>query len=124
MSQVSPNTHTIIHACFMYAHLVHIARPGTFEEEVNKMFKLNNLPPIKTPNNPPSQDIMNVMSKEPGSNIMEAGNINMEHERSSRPRERTEEKDSNINNKRKVNGRNLNLDQMRRLEQIRQVKRQ
>lgn len=66
---VSPNTHTIIYACFMYAHIVNIANPGTFQQEVNKMFKMNNLPMIKTPDNPPSQDILNVMSQQPNTNI-------------------------------------------------------
>lgn len=59
MTSVSPNTH--------------IARPGTFDEEVNKMFKLNNLPPIKTLSNPPSQEILNIMSKQHESNMEMAG---------------------------------------------------
>lgn len=53
MTSVSPNTHTLMYACFMYAHIVNIGNPGSFQQEVNKMFKMNNLPPIKTPDNPP-----------------------------------------------------------------------
>lgn len=73
MSGVSPNTHLTIYACLMYAHIINIARPGTFEDEVNKMLKLNNLPPIKT--HPPkkkkksSQEIQNIMTNQPSADM-------------------------------------------------------
>ena len=45
-------------ACFMHAHLVNIANPGSYNDEVNKVFKLNNLPPIVLPSDPPSLVIL------------------------------------------------------------------
>ena len=41
-------------ACFIHAHFINIANPGTYNEEVNKVFKLNNLPSIVLPPDPPS----------------------------------------------------------------------
>ena len=45
-------------ACFLHAHLVNIASPGSYNDEINKVFKLNNLPQIVLPTNPPSQSIL------------------------------------------------------------------
>lgn len=47
----------------MYAHIVNAGKQGSFQEELNKIRKMNNLPPIKTPENTPSQAILNVMAK-------------------------------------------------------------
>lgn len=60
---ISPSTHTLSYDCFMYAHIVNVGNPGSFQVEVNNMRKMNNLPPIKTPDNPPSAAILNVMAK-------------------------------------------------------------
>lgn len=95
MTSVSPNTHTILYACFMYAHIINIARPGTFDEEVNKMFKVNNLPPIKTPNNPPSQEILNVMAKQQDSNMEMAGS-SKDNEKRTQEGKQEREKESEV----------------------------
>lgn len=92
---VSPNTHTLIYACFMYAHIINIANPGTFQQEVNKMFKANNLPPIKTPDNPPSQAILNVMSTQANSlvpGMAEGGTASTETNGKEKETRRTEDK--------------------------------
>lgn len=44
-------------ACFLHSHLVNIANPGTYNDEVNIVFQLNNLPTITLPNDPPSLSI-------------------------------------------------------------------
>ena len=49
-----------IMACLLYAHMQNSNKPGTFNDEVNKVFKLNNLPSIILPNNPPSVEILNL----------------------------------------------------------------
>lgn len=44
----------------MHAHIVNIANPGSYGEELSTMLKLNNLPAIKAPRNPPSGKITNI----------------------------------------------------------------
>ncbi len=47
-------------ACLMHAYLINSTNPGTYNDEFNRALKLNNLPPIILPNNPPSKQIMNL----------------------------------------------------------------
>ncbi len=56
-------TATKMIACMMRAHLINAANPGTYNSEFNRALKLNNLPPVILPDNPPSLKILN-LSKE------------------------------------------------------------
>ncbi len=56
-------TATKMIACMMHAHLINAANPGTYNSEFNRALKLNNLPPVILPDNPPSLKILN-LSKE------------------------------------------------------------
>lgn len=42
----------------MLACLLGIANPGSYSDELNKILKLNNLPQITAPSNPPSNKIL------------------------------------------------------------------
>ena len=42
----------------LHAHFINMANPGSYEKELNMMLKLNNLPEIKAPQNPPSAKIL------------------------------------------------------------------
>ena len=57
------DTASTILTCILHAHLGNIAHPGTYNEEVNKLFKLNKLPPIVLPDNPPSKLILSLATK-------------------------------------------------------------
>lgn len=59
MSQVEPVTMQKMMLCMMYAHSVNMANPGTFNKELNNVLKMNNLPSIKTPSNPPTPVLTN-----------------------------------------------------------------
>lgn len=52
--------HYDILICLMYAHVMNLATPGVFEEEMNNMLKTNGLPQMKFPSNPPSGKILHV----------------------------------------------------------------
>lgn len=52
--QVTSSTHSTIDQCMLHAHFINTEFPGTYEEEVNIMFKASNLPTIKVPRDPPS----------------------------------------------------------------------
>ncbi|ORD93408.1 hypothetical protein ECANGB1_2305 [Enterospora canceri] len=65
------DTATKIMACMMHAHIQNIARPGTYNDEINKVFKLNNLPSIILPENPPSADIFSMTTTIPQDNTAE-----------------------------------------------------
>lgn len=59
-NSIKPDIHTKIFTCIMHAHVVNIANPGSYEEELKKMLKMNNLITIKAPSNPPSAKILNI----------------------------------------------------------------
>ena len=40
--------------CLLHVHVMNAAEPGVFNKEANKLFKLNDLPAVKLPQNPPS----------------------------------------------------------------------
>lgn len=54
------DTASTILACIIHAHVINTANPGSYNTEVNKLFKANNLPQVKFPDNPPSKDIMSL----------------------------------------------------------------
>ena len=39
---------------------MNLAKPGTYNTELNKALKLNNIAPVVLPNNPPSQEILSL----------------------------------------------------------------
>lgn len=47
----------------LYAHFPSMANPGTFNQGLNKVLKLNNLPEIVTPDNPPSTKIITSLAE-------------------------------------------------------------
>lgn len=44
--------------CLMYAHVQNIGKPGSFEEELNKMLAANELPTVKVPDTPNSKELI------------------------------------------------------------------
>ena len=61
-----------IFTCIMHAHLNNIAESGSYNNELNRLLQMNNLPKINTPPNPPSAKIINNLNKQK-SNIVEEG---------------------------------------------------
>lgn len=57
-SNINSDTHAKILTCMLHAHFMNMADPGTWNRELNNMLKLNSLPEIKAPNNPPSLKIL------------------------------------------------------------------
>lgn len=53
-------TATKMIACMMHAHLINAINPGSYNSELNRALKLNNLPPVNLPDNPPSQKILDL----------------------------------------------------------------
>ena len=56
--QISSGTYTRIIQLTVNAHFLNVERPGSYEEELNKGFKANNLPTIKIPTVPNSKKIL------------------------------------------------------------------
>ncbi|MPC84372.1 hypothetical protein E2C01_079110 [Portunus trituberculatus] len=56
---IEKDTATKILTCILHSHMHNIANPGSYNDELNKLLKLNNLPSIILPPNPPSKSIMN-----------------------------------------------------------------
>ncbi|MPD03979.1 hypothetical protein E2C01_099642 [Portunus trituberculatus] len=54
------DTATKILTCILHSHMLNMANPGSYSDELNKLFKLNNLPTINLPPNPPSQNILSL----------------------------------------------------------------
>ncbi len=57
-STINSETHAKIFKIMLHAHFMNIATPGTYEEQLNKTLKANNLPTINIPECPPSQIII------------------------------------------------------------------
>lgn len=57
--------------CILNAHMINLAEPGTYNTTLNNLLKMNNLPPIKMPDNPPSAKILSVLTKDTQSNSSE-----------------------------------------------------
>ena len=53
-------TPTKILTCIIHAHMANIGNPGSYNEELNKMLKANNLPTINAPTNPDSASIFKI----------------------------------------------------------------
>lgn len=58
LPQNTGDTYAKIVTCIIHAHMQNTAVPGSYEVELNNMLKMNNLPAIKAPANPPSQKIL------------------------------------------------------------------
>ena len=43
--------------CIIHAHMINMARPGTYANELNKMLEINNLPTVNAPDDVPSGEI-------------------------------------------------------------------
>ena len=69
----SPISESIIKitAAMIYAHNVNSVNPGSFNIEINKVFAMNNLPQMKFPDNPPSEDILTKIVQRQQPNQME-----------------------------------------------------
>ena len=61
---ISANALQLSYDCFMYAHIMNAGKPGTFQEELNKIRKANNLPTLIIPEDPPSELILGAMAKQ------------------------------------------------------------
>ncbi|MPC69229.1 hypothetical protein E2C01_063446 [Portunus trituberculatus] len=47
----------------LHSHILNIANPGSYNDELNNLFKLNNLPSINLPPNPPSKNILSLTAE-------------------------------------------------------------
>lgn len=63
----SKDTSTKILACMIHAHLVNIAEPGSYQNELNKVLDANSLPTIIIPDTPNSREIINLNISPPDS---------------------------------------------------------
>lgn len=61
---ITTEIHLTIFTCMLHAHFVNIANPGTYSTVLNKTLKLNDLPEIKIPDDPPSEQIIGAFSNE------------------------------------------------------------
>lgn len=48
--------------CLLHAHITNAAEPGTFQQVLSESLKLNNLPDVKLPPNPPSAAILTALT--------------------------------------------------------------
>ncbi|MPC22836.1 hypothetical protein E2C01_015863 [Portunus trituberculatus] len=60
---IEKETTTKFMTCMMHAHLINSMNPGSYNDELNRALKLNNLPPVNLPVNPPSKHILNLTSE-------------------------------------------------------------
>ena len=70
--KIEKDTATKLLACMMHSHLINIAKPGSYNTEMNKVLKLNNLPAIILPDNPPSSEIITkakIINESPEENV-------------------------------------------------------
>ena len=47
----------LITTCIIHAHFVNLARPGSYEAELNRMLRSNGLPPVVVPSEVPSEEL-------------------------------------------------------------------
>ncbi len=60
---IEEETATKIMACMMRAHLINSINPGSYSDDLNRALKLNNLPPVILPDNPPSKQTLNLTNE-------------------------------------------------------------
>ena len=61
---ISQEATTKIVQCMLEAHSRNLINPGTYEEELNKLYAANNLPQITIPTNPQSDKLFNVINSQ------------------------------------------------------------
>ncbi len=59
-----------IQMCFVHAYYRNIENPGSYEDELNKILKINNLPSIKIPETPNSHKILSLQSQQQTQNTI------------------------------------------------------
>ena len=58
--ELSSKTDYQVMVCLLYAHVMNLANPGTFEKEMNELLRLNGMPAMKFPPNPDSQKALRI----------------------------------------------------------------
>lgn len=58
--EIGNKTDYQVMVCLLYAHVMNLANPGTFEQEMNILLKLNGMPEMKFPPNPDSGKALRV----------------------------------------------------------------
>lgn len=61
---INTEDHLKIFACMLHAHFINVAYPGCYGTELKKTLKLNKLPEIEVPSDPPSQKIIGAISND------------------------------------------------------------
>ena len=59
-SFIDKDTNIKIASCMMHAHFLNSLNPGCFNEELNKLYKVNNLSSIIIPEDPPSRELLSL----------------------------------------------------------------
>ncbi|KAG7154527.1 hypothetical protein Hamer_G030521, partial [Homarus americanus] len=67
--QLGNNLSVKIMTSIIHAHIMNIARPGTFAKAARDMFAANNLPDMEFPNDVPSSEIFNFIYKSESTEI-------------------------------------------------------
>ena len=62
-SLIDKETNIKIQSCMNHAHYLNAINPGTFNAELQKLYKANGLPTIIIPEDPPSRQILNLNSQ-------------------------------------------------------------
>ncbi|MPC23854.1 hypothetical protein E2C01_016921 [Portunus trituberculatus] len=83
-------TASTILTCIIYAHINNLAIPGSYNSKLNKVFRLNNIPPIILPDNPPSKEILSLAASAPAPANL-GNNDQEEHEDNEEEEEKMEE---------------------------------
>ena len=74
------DTASTILTCILHGHIHNIAHPGTYNKEVNKLFKINKLPPIILPENSPSKKFFSLATRNEKGEETEEIEVNTETE--------------------------------------------
>ena len=60
--ELSQKTDYQVLVCILYAHVMNLANPGTFNKEMNELLQINNLPQMTFPANPDSSKALKITS--------------------------------------------------------------
>ena len=101
-------TAATILTCIIHSHINNLANPGSYNTELNKVFKLNNIPPIIMPENPPSKEILSLAATAPASANL-GNNQEKENEASDDEEEMEEEKEQEATPPAKITGKAIGL---------------